>query len=178
MNHDSYNDAYIRGILDSVNTVAIIGASANPIRPSYFVLTYLVAKGYDVIAVNPGQAGKTIAGAPVVASLLDISRPVDMVDIFRNSEVAGTVVDDALAMLPQPRIIWMQLQVRNDEAAARAEAAGIKVVMNRCPKIEYARLCGEIGWAGVNSKVISARKPKLQHGYQHFTIGRNTGSDG
>jgi predicted CoA-binding protein len=171
MNHDSYPDDYIRGILRSVKTIAIVGASPNTVRPSYFVLRYLMSKGFDVIAVNPGHAGKEIAGAPVFASLAEIDQPIDMVDIFRNSRDAAKVVDQALALDPLPKVIWMQLGVRNDEAAAKAEAAAIKVVMNRCPKIEYARLCGEIGWAGVNQGFVSSKKPQLSSGFQRFAIG-------
>jgi len=172
MNHDDYDDAYIRQILDEVKSIAIVGASANTVRPSFFVTKYLISKGYDVIPLNPGHAGKEISGAMTYASLSDLPRPVDMVDIFRNSEAAAAVVDEVLVLDPLPKVIWMQLRVRNDEAAARAEAAGVKVVMNRCPKIEYARLCGEIGWAGVASNVISSKKPKLQPGYQRFSIRR------
>ena len=172
MNHDRYDDAYIRGILDEVKTIAVVGASANTVRPSYFVVKYLISKGYDVIPVNPGHAGREIAGAMTYASLADIDRPVDMVDIFRNSEAAAGVVEEALTLDPLPKVIWMQLSVRNDEVAKLAEARGVKVVMNRCPKIEYARLCGEIGWAGVASNVISARKPRLQQGFQRFGINR------
>ena len=172
MNHDSYDDAYIKGILDEVKTIAVVGASANTIRPSYFVVKYLLSKGYDVIPINPGQAGRDIGGAPAYATLADIDRPIDMVDIFRNSKAAMGVVEAALKLDPLPKAIWMQLQIRNDDAATLAEANGVKVVMNRCPKIEYARLCGEIGWAGVSSKVISAKKPKLQTGFQRFGIKR------
>ncbi|NRG18443.1 CoA-binding protein [Rhizobiales bacterium] len=167
MNHDSYTDAYIRGILDEVKTIAMVGASANPVRPSYFVLKYLLAKGYDVIPINPGQAGKEILGQTVYASLSDVPKPIDMVDIFRASEAAGGVVDDALKLDPKPKVIWMQLTIRNDAAAAHAEAEDVKVVMNRCPKIEYGRLSGEIGWTGVNSRVISAKRPALKAGFQH-----------
>ena len=174
MNHERYDDTYIRGILDEVKTVAVVGASANTVRPSYFVVKYLISKDYDVIPVNPGHSGREIAGAMTFASLTDIDRPVDMVDIFRNSEAAMGVVEEALELDPLPKVIWMQLSVRNDEAAKLAEAKGVKVVMNRCPKIEYARLCGEIGWAGVASNVISARKPKLQQGFQRFGINRHT----
>ena len=172
MNHERYDDTYIRGILDEVKTIAVVGASANTVRPSYFVVKYLISKDYDVIPVNPGHSGREIAGAMTFASLTDIDRPVDMVDIFRNSEAAMGVVEEALELDPLPKVIWMQLSVRNDEAARLAEAKGVKVVMNRCPKIEYARLCGEIGWAGVASNVISARKPKLQQGFQRFGINR------
>jgi len=170
MNHDQYDDDWIRAILDEVKTIGMVGASANQARPSFFVLKYMLSKGYDVIPVNPGQAGKEIAGAMAVATLGDIDRPIHMVDIFRNSEAAYQVVEEALKLDPLPKVIWMQLQVRNDKAAKLAEAKGIKVVMNRCPKIEYARLCGEIGWAGVASNVISSRKPKLRSGFQRFDI--------
>lgn len=170
MNHDSYSDAYVSEILHQVKTVAIVGASANTIRPSYFVVKYLISKGYDVIPVNPGHAGREIAGLMTYASMADIGRPIDMVEVFRNSQAALEVTKDALKLDPLPKVIWMQLQVRNDEAAKLAEAAGVKVVMNRCPKIEYARLCGEIGWLGITSGVISSRKPKLAGGYQRFGI--------
>ena len=172
MNHDSYPDDYIRSILKEVKTVAIVGASANDARPSYFVLKYLMGRGYRMFAVNPGLAGKDILGAPVYASLKDIPEPVDMVEIFRNSAAAGPIVDEALALDPLPKVIWMQLTVRNDDAAAKAEAAGIRVVMNRCPKIEYGRLSGEIGWTGVNSRILSSKKPALLRGFQKFTIDR------
>lgn len=138
-NHDSYDPAYIRGILDSVKTVAIVGASANEVRPSFFVTKYMIDKGYTVYPLNPGIAGQEILGRPVYASLADVAEPIDMVDIFRNSEAAAGVVDEALALDPLPKVIWMQLTVRHDEAAAKAETAGIKVVMNRCPKIELFR---------------------------------------
>ncbi len=164
MNHDSYSDDLIRSVLSSVKTIAMVGASNNPARPSFFVLKYLLGRGYRLIAINPGHAGKRIEGAPVYSSLADVPEPIDMVDIFRNSEAAGAVVDEALLLTPLPRVIWMQLTVRNDEAAARAEAKGLTVIMNRCPKIEYGRLSGEIGWSGVNSRTISARKPALLGG--------------
>jgi uncharacterized protein len=169
MNHDNYSDTYIGGILERIKTVAMVGASANRIRPSYFVLKYLLAKGYNIIPVNPGLAGQKLLGQTVFANLSDISRPVDMVDIFRNSEAADGITDLAIEM--GARVVWMQLGIRNDDAAIRAEAAGLEVVMNRCPKIEYGRLSGEISWAGVNSRTISARKPALAgKGFQHLTI--------
>lgn len=171
MDHDRYDDAYIRDILATCRTVAIVGASANAVRPSYFVLRYLVSKGFDVVAVNPGHAGRDIAGAPVFENLAAIGRPIDMVDIFRNSRDAARAVDEALALEPLPKAIWMQLGVRNDDAAKKAEGRGVKVVMNRCPKIEYARLAGEIGWAGVASGVIRSRKPALRPGIQRLGIG-------
>lgn len=159
MNHDAYSNQYIREILDSVKTVALVGASTNWNRPSYFVMKYLQAKGYRVIPVNPGVAGQEILGETVYASLKDIPEPIDMVDVFRNSEAAGPITDEAIAI--GAKVVWMQLTVRNDAAAERAEAAGLRVVMDRCPKIEFARLSGEIGWSGVNSGVITARRRKL-----------------
>jgi len=140
MNHDSYSDAYIAGILNSVRTIAMVGASPNPERPSHGVLRYLLGKGYHVIPVNPGQAGKKILGQTVYARLADIPEPIDMVDVFRASNAVPAVVDEVLALDPLPKVVWMQLGVRSDEAAKRAENAGIRVVMNRCPKIELARL--------------------------------------
>lgn len=138
MNHDSYDDAWIAGILQSVRTVAVVGASANPDRASFHVLEFLVRKGFDVVAINPGLAGKEIAGRPVYATLAEVPHPIDMVDVFRNSEAAGAAVDEAVAV--GAKVVWLQLGVRNDAAAARAEAAGLKVVMNRCPAIEMPRL--------------------------------------
>lgn len=170
MNHDSYDDAYISGILNSVKTIAIVGASANDVRPSFFVLKYLLNKGFSVFPVNPKEAGKDILGAKFYARLADIPVPLDMVDIFRASDAVPGIVDEVLKLDPLPKVIWMQLTVRHDEAAVRAEAAGIKVVMNRCPKIEYGRLSGEIAWNGVNSRVLSSKKPVMRTGFQSFGI--------
>ncbi|ESX47545.1 MULTISPECIES: CoA-binding protein [unclassified Mesorhizobium] len=170
MNHDSYDNAYIGGILNSVKTIAMVGASANDVRPSFFVLKYLLAKGFSVFPINPGQAGKEILGRMTYASLADLPEPVDMVDIFRASASVPGIVDEVLKLDPLPKVIWMQLGVRDDEAAARAEAAGIKVVMNRCPKIEYGKLSGEIGWTGVNSGVLSSKKPLMRSGFQSFGV--------
>jgi len=170
MNHDHYDNDYISGILQSVKTIAVVGASANDVRPSYFVMKYLLGKGYRIIPVNPGQAGKEILGQMTFARLADIPEPIDMVDVFRASDAVPGIVEEALKLEPLPKVIWMQLTVRHDAAAARAEAAGHKVVMNRCPKIEYARLSGEIGWSGVNSGVISSRKPVRREGYQSFGL--------
>jgi predicted CoA-binding protein len=156
MQHDTYPDSYLSDILASVKTIALVGASTNWNRPSYFVMKYLQSKGYRVAPVNPAAAGRELLGETVYARLEDIPEPVDMVDVFRNPEAAGPVTDSAIAI--RARIVWMQIGVRNDEAAARAEAAGLKVVMNRCPKIEYMRLHGEIGWNGINSNVITNRK--------------------
>jgi len=175
MDHDRYEDDYVREILAGVKSVAVVGASANAVRPSYFVMRYLQSKGFQVAPVNPGHAGREIAGLLTYRSLAEIPFPIDMVDVFRNSEAAGGVVEEALLLDPLPKVIWMQLGVRNDQSAARAEARGVKVVMNRCPKIEYARLAGEIGWAGVSSGVVSSRKPELQAGMQRFGLRRNDG---
>jgi predicted CoA-binding protein len=175
MGHEQYSDDYIRGILDSVKVIAMVGASANNIRPSYFAMKYLIEKGYRVIPVNPGQAGKEILGQACYANLADIPEPIDMVDIFRASEAAEAIVDEALRLDPRPKVIWMQLGVRNDAAAAKAETAGLKVVMNRCPKIEYGRLSGEIGWMGVNRNSVSSRRPTLAGGRtQRWALSKDT----
>ncbi len=158
MDHDHYTDAYIRGILDQVKVIAMVGASANWNRPSYFAMKYLQAKGFRVIPVNPVAAGQEILGERCHATLAEVPEAIDMVDIFRNSEAAGPIVDDAIAK--GAKVVWMQLGVRNDAAAARAETAGVKVVMNRCPKIEYGRLYGELSWGGINSGIISAKRFK------------------
>jgi predicted CoA-binding protein len=159
MNHDAYPDNYIRGILNSVKSIAMVGASPVNVRPSYFAFKYLAQRGYDMIPVNPGHVGKHLIGKPFVASLADIGRPVDMIDIFRNSSHIMPVVEEALTLDPLPKVIWMQLGARDDTAAEKAEAAGIKVVMNRCPKIEYGRLSSEISWMGVNSRTLSSKRP-------------------
>ena len=159
MNHDSYDDKYILNVLKDAKIVAMVGASANWNRPSFFAMKYLQQKGFRVIPVNPGIAGKEILGETVAASLDEIQDPVDIVDIFRNSEAAGAVTDDAIKA--GAKIVWMQLGVRNDEAAKRAEDAGLRVVMDRCPKIEFARLNGELSWHGINSHVISSKRRKL-----------------
>lgn len=172
MNHDAYPDAYIRAILQGVRTVAMVGASANPSRPSYFVMKYLAERGYRVFPINPGRAGKVVAGLAFFARLADIPEPVDMVDVFRAPEAVPGVLDEVLALAPLPKVLWLQLGVRHDAAAATAEAAGLKVVMNRCPKIEYGRLSGEIGWTGVNARIVSARKPAmLGKGVQRLSLG-------
>ena len=171
--HDSYPDALIRAVLKATRSIALIGASANPARPSYIVFKYLSERGYAVTPVNPGLAGQTLLGRQVIARLSDLPGPVDMVEIFRNSDAAGPLVDEALALPVLPKVIWMQLGVRNDAAAARAEAKGITVIMNRCPKIEFGRISGEIGWTGVNSRIISAKRPVLdKRGLQKLTLDR------
>jgi predicted CoA-binding protein len=158
-----YSDALIKGILRSTKTIAMVGASGNDIRPSYFAMMYLLAKGYTVIPVNPALAGKTILDQKVYASLKDIPAPVDMVDIFRSSDAAVGIVKEALEEKDRLGIktIWMQLGVINEDAASLAREAGLTVVMDRCPKIEHGRFSGEIGWMGVNRKVIDNRKPLL-----------------
>ena len=171
MTHDDYPAEYIREILQTVKTVALVGASNNEVRPSYFVLKYLIDKGYEVIPVNPGLAGQEIAGQKVYGALGDIPKPIDMIDIFRNSEAAGSITTEALALDPKPKVIWMQLTVRNDEAAAQAEAAGLKVVMNRCPKMEYGKLSGEWGWIGGDSGIISSRKQTLHASGRGQSLG-------
>jgi len=175
MNHDSYSDAYIRGILNTVRTIAMVGISPKDNRPSYFAFKYLGERGYNMIPVNPGQAGKEILGRKVYARLADIPEPVDMIDVFRAAQYAPQIVAEALALKARPQVIWMQLGVRNDEAAATAEAAGLKVVMNRCPKIEYGRLSSEIGWMGVNSRTLTSRKAQLLgRGVQRMSLNRTT----
>jgi predicted CoA-binding protein len=170
-NHERYPDELIRAILRGTKSIALVGASSNPARPSYIVLKYLKERGYRMFAINPGLAGQTILDVPVFARLADLPEPVDMVEIFRNSEAAGPITDEALALPTLPKTIWMQLSVRNDAAARRAEARGVRVIMNRCPKIEYGRLSGEIGWQGINSRILSSKKPVLStKGFQKLTI--------
>jgi O-acetylhomoserine (thiol)-lyase len=153
-----YSDAQLRAILQRVKTIAMVGASSNWNRPSYFVMKYLQGKGYRVIPVNPGIAGQSLLGEKVYASLRDIPEPVDMVDVFRTASEAPAIVEDAIAI--GAKVVWMQLGIRNDKAAAAAEKAGIEVVMNRCPKIEFGRLGGELSWSGVNSGIIRNRPPE------------------
>lgn len=135
----TYPDKLIASILESTKTIAVVGASANPARPSHGVMRWLIGRGYSVVALNPGMGG-TLLGAPVVAHLADVAQPIDMVDVFRNSEAAGEVVNEAIALPHRPKVIWMQLGVVNAAAAARAEAAGVTVIMDRCPVIEAGRL--------------------------------------
>ena len=163
MNRDGYSDEFITDVLNEAKVFAFVGASANTSRPSYFAMKYLLGKGYSVIPINPGMAGQQILGQTVYGSLADVPGPVDVVDIFRESSAALAITRDAVALKDKLgiKVIWMQIGVRHDEAAAEAEAAALKVVMNRCPKIEYGRLSGEIGWAGVNTGTISSLRPKL-----------------
>jgi uncharacterized protein len=177
MNHDNYDDSYIRGILNTVKTIAMVGASEKQNRPSYFAFKYLLERGYTMIPVNPGHAGHDMLGQRIYAKLAEIPAPVDMVDIFRGSQYALAIVQETIALKPRPSVIWMQLGVRNDEAAALAEANGMKVVMNRCPKIEYGRLSSEIGWMGVNTRMISSRKATIG-GIQRMTLGRVSAQGG
>ena len=175
MDHDSYSDAYIRGILNTVKTIAMVGVSPKDSRPSYFAFKYLLERGYRMIPVNPGLAGKELLGQKVYARLADIAEPVDMVDIFRAAKLALPIVTEALAMQPRPLVIWMQLGIRNDAAAKLAEDAGLKVVMNRCPKIEYGRLSSEISWMGVNSRILTSKKARLSgRGIQRMSLNRTT----
>jgi len=153
-----YPDWQIRRILRDINIMAMVGASPNWNRPSYFAMKYLQIKGIRVIPVNPRAAGEEILGELVYANLTDIPHKIDMVDIFRRSDQVGPIVEDALKI--DAPIIWMQLTIRNDEAAAKAEAAGATVIMDRCPKIEFGRLSGELGWSGVNTGVITSRRNK------------------
>ncbi len=159
VDHDRYADSYLRRILREVKTIAMVGASANWNRPSYFAMKYLQEKSYRVVPVNPVAAGQEILGEKVYATLDEVPEKIDMVDIFRNSEAAGPIVDDAIRL--GAKVVWMQLGVRNDAAAKRAEAAGLDVVMDRCPKIEHARLTGRLEWHGIASGVISSKKRKL-----------------
>jgi predicted CoA-binding protein len=173
MIHDRYGDDYIAGILSEVRTFAVVGASANPVRASFIVMQYLIAKGYKVKPVNPGLAGQTLLGRKVYASLSEIEDGADCIDVFRNSDAALGVVREAIAAKDKLglKVIWMQLGVRNDIAAAEAEAAGLRVVMNRCPKIEYGRLSGEIGWFGINTGVVSSKLPQLSaRGIQSLSL--------
>jgi uncharacterized protein len=173
MDHARYEDSYIVGVLSDVKVIAMVGASANESRPSYFAMKYLIGKGYRVVPINPGLAGQSLLGETVVASLDELAAPVDMIDIFRNSEAALDITRDAIRLKDRLglTIVWMQLGVYNPTAAAEAEAAGLRVVMNRCPKIEYARLSGEIGWMGVNNQFVSSRRPRLGPGVQSQVIG-------
>jgi len=158
-----YEDRDITGILRGVKSIAMVGASANWVRPSNFAMKYLLGKGYKVIPVNPGHAGNEILGQMTYRTIADIPGTIDMVDIFRASEAAGQTVDEVIEIAAdkQIKIIWMQLGVRNDDAARRAEATGMTVIMDRCPKIEYGRLFGELGWSGVNSGIITAKRRRM-----------------
>jgi predicted CoA-binding protein len=179
MDHTDYPDNYIRGILNTVRTIAMVGISPKDVRPSYFAFKYLLERGYRMVPVNPGQAGGEILGRRVYARLADIPEPVDMVDIFRAPQFATAILEETLALKPRPQVIWMQLGIRNEEAAHLAEANGLKVVMDRCPKIEYGRLSSEIGWMGVNTRVLTSKRPKLAgRGVQRMSLDRVTMAGG
>ena len=179
MNHDSYDDSYIRGILNTVKTIAMVGASAKDNRPSYFAFKYLMERGYNMIPINPGLGGKELLGRTIYGHLSEVPEPIDMVDVFRAAKYALPIVQEALTLKPMPQVIWMQLSVRNDEAAALAEQAGIKVVMNRCPKIEYGRLSSEISWIGVNSRTLTSKRAQiLGKGVQRMSLNRSTHGGG
>jgi predicted CoA-binding protein len=174
MNHDSYPDSYIRGILNTVKSIAMVGASEKENRPSYFAFKYLLERGYNMLPINPGHAGEDLLGRRISARLADVTEPIDMVDIFRVSRYALPIVEEALALQPRPQVIWMQLGIRNDEAAALAEANGLKVVMNRCPKIEYGRLSSEIAWMGVNTRTITSKRAAASGGIQRLSLNRTS----
>jgi len=159
----AYSDESLKEILRTVRTIAMVGASANPVRPSNFAMKYLQGKGYRIIPVNPGHAGKDIHGEITYASLDDIPGKFEMVDIFRASDAVGPIMNKAIELAPEKgiQVVWMQLAIRNDEAAIKGQQAGLTVIMDRCPKIEYARLFGELGWGGINSGIISSKRPKL-----------------
>jgi len=159
IDRESYSDEYLLDILKNNRIVAMVGASPNWVRPSYFAMKYLQSKGYRVIPVNPAAAGEEILGEKAYASLSDIPVKIDIVDIFRRSDAVPPIVDEAIAI--GAKVVWMQLGVRHEGAAAKAEAAGLKVVMNRCMKIEFGRLSGELSWSGISSGVISSRRRKL-----------------
>ena len=175
MNHDEYSDSYVRGILNTVKTTAMVGVSNKDNRPSYFAFKYLLERGYRMIPVNPVLVGTELLGQKVYAKLADVPEPIDMVDIFRAQQYAPGIVEEAIALTPRPQVLWMQLGVRHEAAAEAAEAAGMKVVMNRCPKIEYGRLSSEISWIGVNSRTISSKRAKpLGGGVQRMSLNRQT----
>src|SRR5438874_3953940 len=169
-----YSDAQLRAILERVKTIAMVGASSNWNRPSYFVMKYLQGKGYRVIPINPGIAGPELLGEKVYASLRDIPDSIDMVDVFRPSKDAPGIVKDAIAI--GAPVVWMQLGIRNDEAAALGEAAGLEIIINRCPKIEFGRLGGELSWSGVNSSIIQNRAPQAPRPRRARTSERRSAS--
>lgn len=152
-----YSDDFLKTILRRARRIAVVGVSMNPVRPSYYVARYLSLKGYQVVPVNPGHAGEQLFGTTVVGSLADIEGPVDMVDVFRRPEHVPPIVDEALALFPQLKTIWLQIGVVHEGAAATAQARGVDVVMDRCPKIEYQRLFGELRMGGFATGIISAK---------------------
>ncbi len=154
-----YSDEFLRRILKRTKTVAIVGVSAKQIRPSFYVARYLQLKGYRIVPVNPGLAGQTLLGETVFADVKSVPHDIDMVDIFRRSEAVPAIVEEALARWPELQTLWMQIGVEHAGAAAAAEARGVDVVQNRCPKIEYQRLFGELRMGGFNTGVISSKLP-------------------
>jgi uncharacterized protein len=156
MSYGDYSPDLLAQVLKDTKTIALVGASPDWRKASFIVMKYMMSKDYQVIPVNPRAAGQQILGQPVVASLSEIDRPIDMVDVFRNSEAAGAVTDEAIAV--RAKTVWMQLGIINTSAAKRAEAAGLTVIMDRCPKVEYSRLCGEGGWMGLPSNIISSKR--------------------
>ncbi|WP_416368808.1 CoA-binding protein [Tritonibacter mobilis] len=152
-----YSDTLLKDVLRRTHSIAVVGVSTNPVRPSYYVARYLSLKGYRVIPVNPGHAGKELFGETIRANLSDIDVPVDMIDIFRRPEAVPEIVDEALAVFPALQTIWMQIGVEHAEAAAKAEARGLTVIQNRCPKIEYQRLFGELRQGGFATGIISSK---------------------
>ena len=153
----TYSDAHLRNILGRTKTIAMVGVSANPVRPSYFVARYLGLKGFRVIPVNPGLSGQTLFGERVFADLTEVPDAVDMVDIFRRSEVVPEIVDTALDRWPELQTIWMQIGIENAQASEKAALCGVDVIQNRCPKIEYQRLFGELRMGGFATGIISSR---------------------
>ena len=154
-----YSDATLRGILSEIRVMAMVGASGDWKRPSFFAMKYLQRRGYRIIPINPGRAGTEILGETVYASLADVPVTIDMVDVFRSSEAALGVAEEAVALVEekQIKVLWLQLGIRNDAAAKIAQAAGIQVIMDRCPKIEFARLSGELSWSGINTRIITSK---------------------
>ena len=153
----NYSDALLKEILTRTKRIAVVGVSMNPVRPSYYVARYLGLKGFTVIPVNPVHAGEILFGQPVRAGLSDIEGSVDMIDIFRRSEAVPPIVEEALELFPELQTIWMQIGVEHPQAAAMAEALGVTVIQNRCPKIEYQRLFGELRMGGFATGVISSK---------------------
>ncbi len=160
----AYSDGQLRGILHSVRTIAMVGVSPRWNRPSFFAMKYLQTKGYRVIPVNPGAAGHALLGETCYAALDQVPGPIDMIDVFRDAKAAGAVIDEAIALRHDKgiQVVWLQLGIRNDAAAARGIAAGLTVIMDRCPKIEYGRLHAELSWGGFNSRIISSRRRRAR----------------
>lgn len=169
----TYPDALINTVLRESKRIAMVGASDNPARPSYIVFKYMRERGYEVFPVNPGRVGAELLGVPFYGSLQDVPGPIDMVDIFRGPEAAPGIVAEALALPQRPKVIWMQLTVISEQARAMAEAEGLTVIMDRCPKIEYGRLSGEISWGGIASGQISAKRARLAgNGFQKLSLDK------